>query len=301
MRVITVLAGFACLSALGAGSLAAATLRPFSEESFSVGTAGPACEAQGQAMGTLRTSVYDRQWAVLCADVAKPVGTAFVLRDGADARIAAAREETLDCASHADATHGVSCTGKTSGLPWRIYRQQTPRGTVIVEGYAAYNDALRLTFASLVEDRLVPGTISIANLGSGDALALARARAGIADPATLIGQGYRGNGAGSFAEAAEFFAAAPALFAGTQSTDRGTHEAQLHESLVNRALQLSNLGSFDQAASNFTAAKKNRPARSGANAPGAQLHSDRRDQSRPARRGVGHPCRPGPGFCPCRE
>lgn len=256
MRVISVLAGFAGLTALGAGSLAAAPLRPLTEESFSVGTAGPACEAQGQPMGALRTSVYDRKWAVLCADVAKPVGTAFLLRDGGDARIAAAREEALDCASTADAVHGTSCTGKTSGLPWRVYRQQTARGTIVVEGYAAYDDALRLTLASLVEDRLVPGAVSVASLGSGDALALARTRAGIADPATLIGQGYRGNGAGSFAEAAEFFAAAPALFAGTQSTDLGTRDIQLHEALVNRALQLSNLGSFDQAARNFAAAQQ---------------------------------------------
>lgn len=261
MHVTRFLTSFACMAVLGWGSAAysaAPTLHPLVEESFSVGTSGPACEAQGQAMGNQRTSVYDRKWAVLCADVAKPVGIAYALQDaaGADARIAAAREEPLNCAHDFDGRHGLACTGTRSGLQWRVYRQQTARGMVQVEGYAAYDDALRLTLASIVEDRIVPGSISIANLGSGDALALAKARAGIGDPATLIGQGYRGNGAGSFAEAAEFFAAAPALFAGTASTDAGTRDTQLHEALVNRALQLSNLGSFDQAARNFAAADK---------------------------------------------
>lgn len=271
MQVSRFLTSFACLAFLesialgsvtlasaGAAHAAAPVLRPLAEESFSVGTSGPACEAQGQAMGALRTSVYDRKWAVLCADVAKPVGTAYVLKNAADAdaRIGAVREEPLDCGRDIDDRHGLTCTGTKSGLQWRIYRQQTARGLVLVEGYAAYDDALRLTLASIVENRVVPGAISIANLGSGDTLALARARAGSGDAAMLIGQGYRGNGAGSFAEAAEFFAAAPALFAGTQPTDAGTRDTQLHEALVNRALQLSNLGSFDQATRNFSAAEK---------------------------------------------
>ena len=261
MRITRFLKSFAWLTGLGlpcAAFAAAPALHPLAEESFSVGTAGPACEAQGQAMGGLRTSVYDRKWAVLCADVARPIGTAYLLQDvaGVDARIAPQRQEVLDCDQNPDDRRGVTCTGTQSGLKWRVYRQQTARGLILVEGYAAYDDALRLTLASIVEDRLVPGSISIANLGSSDALSLARARAGIGDPATLIGQGYRGNGAGSFAEAAEFFAAAPALFVGTKPADTENREAQVHEALVNRALQLSNLGSFDQAARNFTAAEK---------------------------------------------
>lgn len=249
-----------CLATLTiSGTIGAkkAALRPLAEENFGVGTAGPACEAQGQSMGDLRASVYDRKWAIVCADVAKPIGAVYLFRNTAtgSARIAAAREEDLDCGNETPTETGLTCKGKTSGLPWRIYTRTTPQGIVIAEGYAAYDDALKLALTSIAEDRIVPGTISVANLGSGDPLALARAKASASDVPTLLGQGYRGNGAGSFAEAAEFFAAAPALFADTASTEPGTRDVQVHEALVNRALQVSNLGQFDQAARNFAMAE----------------------------------------------
>ncbi|MEJ2457089.1 MAG: CHAT domain-containing protein, partial [Novosphingobium sp.] len=256
---------FVCLVLLAqAGSLYAAArdVHPLEEESFSVGTSGSSCEAQGQPMGPQRTTVFDRKWLIFCSDAAKPVGTAFALHDpeNAAARIARVRDEALDCGDMADALgeDGMSCTGKTSNLRWRIYLRPTEmdgkQGLVAVEGYAAYDDALRLALASIVGNRVVPGTVSIANLGSADPLALARARAEATGVATLLGQGYRGNGAGSFAEAAEFFGAAPAILAGTDAIDPGTRDIQLHEALVNRALQLSDLGSFEEAARQFAQA-----------------------------------------------
>lgn len=254
------LACFAFIASLGTACLGAPALRPLDQENFSVGTAGSACEAQGQAMAGQRTSVYDRKWLLLCADVAKPVGTAYLFSDGSDLaqRMAATREEGLDCARDADAfaADGMTCTGKASNLPWHIFMRRTGHGVVAVEGYAAFDDALRLALVSITENRVVPGTISIASLGPSDPLALAKARASVSDVSTLIGQGYRGNGAGSFAEAAEFFAAAPALLADTQPADPGTREVQLHEALVNRALQLSDLGAFNEAARNFVMADR---------------------------------------------
>ncbi|MFD2579622.1 hypothetical protein ACFSTD_15625 [Novosphingobium colocasiae] len=78
----------------------------------------------------------------------------------------------------------------------------------------------------------------------------ARARQG--DAGTLLGQGYRGNNAGAYAEAAEFFATAPTLFddtvtAGDPDSDASLRDAVRHEALVNRALQQSNLGAYAQA------------------------------------------------------
>ncbi|WP_245829281.1 CHAT domain-containing protein [Novosphingobium mathurense] len=244
----------------GASAAAPALLRPSAEESFPIGNAGPACEVQGTAMGDQRRSIFDRRWVILCADVSRAVGTAYTFRDKADVlqRVAAGRTDMLDCpaGSEAPGVQGLTCTDSKSGLEWRIYVQETERGTVAVEGLAAYDDALRLTLRSLVADRVVEGPISIANLGASDSLSLARARAENSDPGLLLGQGYRGNSAGSYAEAAEFFAAAPAILADTTQVGVVSHEAQIHEALVNRALQLSNLGAFGQARRNFAEAEE---------------------------------------------
>ncbi|MEY4720884.1 MAG: hypothetical protein RIQ46_609, partial [Pseudomonadota bacterium] len=55
--------------------------------------------------------------------------------------------------------------------------------------------------------------------------------------------------------AAELFAAAPALLGPDNAADAGSRAATLHETTVNRALQLSNLGAFDQAARLFDEAR----------------------------------------------
>jgi CHAT domain-containing protein len=243
----------------GMASAAGAPLRPSVEESFPIGNAGAACEVQGTSMGDQRRSVFDRKWVILCADVSRSVGTAYALHDqsGAMQRVVAGRQEALTCpeGDAAFADGGMTCTGSSSGLQWRVYMRRTDRGTFAVEGLAAYDDALRLTLNSLVTDKIAAGPISIANLGSSDRLSLARARAANSDPGLLLGQGYRGNSAGSYAEAAEFFAAAPAILADTTTDGGVSNEAQIHEALVNRALQLSNLGAFQQARRNFAEAQ----------------------------------------------
>lgn len=254
-RSILVIAALAAVAVSPTAAAAPAQLRPSLEESFPIGNSGPACEVQGTSMGEQRRSMFDRKWVILCADVARSIGAAYALRDPAEAdrRVAATREEALDCqqGGTAFADEGMTCTGSKSGLQWRVYMRRTSRGAIAVEGLAAYDDALRLTLRSLVADRVIDGPISIANLGSGDNLSLARARAASGDPGLLLGQGYRGNSAGSYAEAAEFFAAAPAILAGTTQDGTVSREAQIHEAMVNRALQLSNLGAFAQAQRSF--------------------------------------------------
>lgn len=232
---------------------------PSGSERFAIGTAGSVCEAQGVAMGTARTSIYERKWKILCRDIARPVGTAFVLR-GKDpvTRAAAGRDEALECGAAgsvtiegAGAVSAADCRGQTSGLTWKLYSHNAAGMTYIVEGLAGYDSALRLAMANLVADAVVAGTVDVVSLGSADPLAIARARAAISDVDTVIGQGYRGNSSGAYAEAAELFAAAPALL----SNDALGNGDKLHELKVNRALQLSNLGAFDQSARLFAEAR----------------------------------------------
>jgi CHAT domain-containing protein len=232
---------------------------PSASERFSIGTSGSVCEAQGVSMGETRASIYERKWMILCRDIARPIGTAFALRGGDPLqRAASAREEALDCNTvgslaieGAGNVTATNCRGHTTGLSWTIYSQTTAGTTYVVEGLAGYDSALRLTMANLVADKPVAGTVDVVSLGSSDPIAFARARAAVSDVDTLIGQGYRGNSAGAYAEAAELFAAAPALL----SADASENEAKLHELKVNRALQLSNLGEFDQATRLFAEAR----------------------------------------------
>lgn len=241
------------------GQSALAREAPSSSERFPIGTSGTVCEAQGVAMGDGRTSIYERKWKILCRDIARPVGTAFALR-GSDpwTRATAGRDEALDCGTartvviEGDRTGSVAdCRGQTSGLTWKTYSHRARGTTYVVEGLAGYDSALRLAMANLVTDAVVPGTVDVVNLGSTDPLAIARARAAVSDVDTVIGQGYRGNSSGAYAEAAELFAAAPALL----SSNPSENGAKLHELKVNRALQLSNLGAFDQSARLFAEAR----------------------------------------------
>jgi CHAT domain-containing protein len=246
------------------GAARAQGAAPLVAESFAVGTSGAVCEAQGVALGAGRGSVFDRQWKVLCRDMARPVATLLSLR-GASALPQTAfanREEELDCAAEGGMdlpgtgpVLATRCRGRNSGLEWLRYVRRGKGGVQAVEGLAAYDSALRLALASIVANRVVPGEVTAASLDTADSLALLRARAMVSDAGTVIGQGYRGNNAGAYAEAAELFAAAPALLAPDEAADAGQRSATLHETRVNRALQMSNLGAFDQAARLFEEAR----------------------------------------------
>lgn len=248
--------GLAGVLAAGGGVPASAAegQAPSLADSFRIGNRGQVCEAQGMAAGTARRSVYDRRWALLCREVARPVGAAWFVRDGQRLAPGTGLDEALDCTGAGAAAGGAqvwSCRGKTSGLAYRSYVLGTGRGAYVVEGLEAYDSALQLTLQSLAADRVVPGEVSAASLGTGGGSAFFQAKAGVADADSLIGQGYRRNAAGAYAEAAQLFAAVSAdLGAGTADS-----AARRHERTINQALQLSNLGQFDQAAVLFAAAR----------------------------------------------
>ncbi len=237
---------------------------PLAGESFAIGNAGAVCEAQGVRLGKARTSLFDRKWALICRDVNRPIGSAYSLRTptGASERVAGDRATPLACEAAAPAqglTAGTMVSrcreggsGSTPGLEWLVYSAVSKGRTTVVEGIAAYDSALRLALASIAADQAVPGTVDIVTTGGSGSLAQARASLGEAD--LLIGQGYRQNNAGDFSEAEEYFrpdivsAAGGAVNATELATSR-------HEVMVNRALQLSNMGRYQEAARVFDEAR----------------------------------------------
>ena len=229
---------------------------PLAGESFAIGNAGAVCEAQGVRLGEARTSLFDRKWALICRDVNRPVGSAYSWRsgDGALARVAGDRPAPLSCdaALPADGLPSgttVSRCRESGGLEWVVYMAPGKGRTTVVEGIAAYDSALRLALASIVQDQVVPGTVDIVTTGGSGSLAQARASLGEAD--LLIGQGYRQNNAGDFSGAEEYFR--PDLVAATSgNTELATSR---HEVIVNRALQLSNMGRYQEAARVFGEAR----------------------------------------------
>lgn len=243
----------------GAAAAVAAPPPPSLADSFRIGTAGPVCEAQGvPAAG--RGSIFDRKWLLQCREVARPIGAAWTMRGGtAEQRLrrSVQREEELRCTPYSSA--GIAeapgaqvrnCRGEVSGLEYRSYLLPGRRADIMVEGLLAYDSALKLALRSLAADRVVAGTVDAASIGTGGGSGFFQAKASAADADALIGLGYRRNAAGAYAEAAEIFAAVSA----SVGAGNGQSAARRHELAINQALQLSNLGQFEQAAALFAKA-----------------------------------------------
>ncbi len=235
---------------------------PLEAQSFPIGTQGALCEAQGVTLGSARHSVFDRKWALICRDVSQPIGAAYSWRDVKDVqgRVGSSRGTPLDCdqlGTASGATRGVTirrCRDPKTGLQWTSYTAVSGDWVHVVEGLSAYDSALRLALANLMQDRVVPGEVAVVTTGGTGSLA--QARASVGDSSLLIGQGYRQNNAGDYAEAEEYFS--PELLNATQLKESPQAAALLaarrHELLVNRALQLSNLGRYSEAANTFAQA-----------------------------------------------
>ena len=246
----------AALTAMaGAASSPAAT--PLSvRDSFRIGTAGTSfCSAQSLTSDKALSNMFDAGYAITCRDAVLPVGKLYKLRDesSAAARVAAERGERASCAAASrssvqglGAIDMVECKLKDADVVYRAYQLRKGRLLYVAEGLGGYDSALRLGLRSLIADRQVSGEISIATTGLGDPAAFARVQAGTLAPDKALEEAYRRNNAGSYAEAAEFFAAASS----------GSSEAPLSraEALVNEALQKSNLGRFAEADSLFSRA-----------------------------------------------
>ena len=244
----------------------AQSLKPSLMDSFRVGTGGGAsCQAQSKSRDPAIAGIFDRAWTLVCRDAAQPVGQIFALRGESaslDDRIAKARGEICDAWSPAaiEGLAGVRQARCSGGVT--AYRTTAGKVTYHAQGLNAYDSALRLGLRIAVADKLLPGKLDIASTGSADTTAFARAQAAALDPQTVLAEGYRRNNSGNFVEAAQFFDSlqqqADAATAATAKETPAQRAQRLNEYAVNRALQLSNLGQFEQADALFEAARKYR-------------------------------------------
>ena len=218
-------------------------------DSWRIGNSGTSfCSAQSLTVDKALTEMFDAGYSITCRDAALPVGKLYKLRSAADAeaRLAADRAEHATCmAPRRSQVSGlgdvevIDCKLRDADVDYHAY--ELKRGGLIYasQGLGGYDSALVLGLKSLVVDQPMNGEISIATTGLGDPAAFARVQAGTLAPDKALEEAYRRNNAGSYAEAAEFFAAASS----------GSSDAPLNrsEALVNEALQKSNLGRFAEA------------------------------------------------------
>jgi CHAT domain-containing protein len=243
--------------AILAGAVPAPAATPLSvRDSWRIGSSGTSfCSAQSLTSDKALTGMFDLGYSITCRDAALPVGKLYKLRDNATA----AARVAADRASHAvcGPTHGgnvaglgavevTECKLKDADVVYRAYTLHRGRQLYAAQGLAGYDSALQLALRSLVADTALKGEISIATTGAGDPAAFARVQAGTLAPDKALEEAYRRNNSGSYAEAAEFFAAASAG-SGETATSRA-------EALVNEALQKSNLGRYAEADSLFSKA-----------------------------------------------
>ncbi|MEO1169665.1 MAG: CHAT domain-containing tetratricopeptide repeat protein [Pseudomonadota bacterium] len=237
-------------------------LRPSLEDSFRLGSGtGLLCRVQSRLTDPALATMFDRAYSIVCRDAAEPVGHIYALRTSTDAlaRLARLRAERVACAS-GEATDSLEtigaarrqdCTLASAPVGYTIYQHDGSDTVYVAEGLAGYDSALRLGLRSIVADQILPGTLTIATTGMGDAAAFARVQAGTLDSDQALAEGYRRNNSGDYAEAAEFF---ETLF--RRNADEGGPEAaeRAGEYLINQALQQSNLGAFETADATYARA-----------------------------------------------
>lgn len=260
MRIAQALA--AAFLLLIPSAVTAADSRPSLLNDFQLGGAngGIFCRVQSSGVDPALESVFDRAWSIVCPDAADAVGRIYALRTSPElalSRLERLRARRVTCqdkmalvtiedlrsVDHRD------CSLAESDVAYEIYRVTKGSVTYVVEGLTGYDSALRLALRSIVNDTITPGELDLAITGAGDPVAFARVQAGTQDPARALEEAYRRNNAGSYAEAAEFFAA---LLERTGSDK--TREQYAGEILINQALQKSNLGIWKEADLLFTQA-----------------------------------------------
>jgi len=262
---LTSLTSFIALATLSAVPPVRAAL-PSLADSFRLGSGGGVlCQVQVRAKDAAVSGIFDRAWAIVCRDAAQPVGSLYALR-GADAesRLAQLRVAKADCVSDGGGSveiEGVGATAlrqcrlKTDAVGYQVFTARKGRVLYVAEGLEGYSSALTLGLQTVIADRIVPGKVTVATAGVTDPAAFARVQAGTLDPDQALAEGYRRNNSGDYAEAAEFFDTLQARMSGERNG-----KDKLGEYLVNRALQKSNLGAFEEADALFAEAAREPPS-----------------------------------------
>lgn len=223
---------------------------PTLRDSFQIGSSnGALCRVQSDLTDPAFTGIFDRAWTIICRDAAQPVGRIYALRgEDALARVAA-RPGAPTCPAMPADVVSVDCRNYFGDLPGIRSVNRGSNATFIGEGLAVYRDAVRIALASIVERRIVEGTIDVATTSVGDAQAMARVQVANLPADRALAEGYRRNNSGDYAEAAVYF----------EALERRPLDANVgldpSEFSLNRALQMSNLGDFGEAERLFAAAE----------------------------------------------
>ena len=236
--------------ALFAGSSGSWATTPLSvRDSWRIGNAGSSfCSAQSLTSDRALTGMFDAGYSITCRDAALPVAKLYKMKNSAnaEARIAADRTQHATCEpprsgniAGIGAVDVIECKLSNVDVAYRAYELRRGSMLYAAQGLGGYDSALQLGLKSLVADLPLPGEISIATTGLGDPAAFARVQAGTLAPDKALDEAYRRNNSGSYAEAAEFFAAA--------SNGSENAPASRADALVNEALQESNLGRYAEA------------------------------------------------------
>jgi CHAT domain-containing protein len=221
-------------------------------DSFPIGSSdGILCQVQDRSIeNKAKKNMFDRSWAVVCRDSARPVGFVYSSRsreqDLLD-RIAPFRAEPVTCTAN-DAQASLSgfrhtaCHLTAEPVAYSQIVGQQDGVSYVAEGLAAYDSATLLALKSILQDTIADGKIDVASTSVEDPFAFARVQAATLKPDQALAEGYRRNLSGNYAEAAAFFETLQQRTSGMEGEDINPHEY-----LINRALQKSNLGEFAEA------------------------------------------------------
>ncbi|WP_417613729.1 CHAT domain-containing protein [Parasphingorhabdus sp.] len=222
-------------------------------DSFPIGNSeGILCQVQDRSIeNKAKVNMFDRSWAVVCRDSARPVGFVYSSRSAEQPlldRIAKNRREPVSCPEEQpsqaalDGFRHIAC--KISGEPV-AYSQivgEQDGISYVAEGLAAYDSATLLALKSVLQGTVAAGKIDVASTSVEDPFAFARVQAATLKPDQALAEGYRRNLSGNYAEAAAFFETLQQRTSGMEGEDINPREY-----LINRALQKSNLGEFAEA------------------------------------------------------
>jgi len=226
-------------------------------DTFPVGS-NALCEAQ-ILQPDPGAGLFDRKYSIICRDAAAPIGTLWVVRgkyaSDAEARFGGPGANCInsdkegmpdDLSGPLNDMRRLTCQMGSGIVRTELLVGEANGRTYAASGLAAYDKALQLGLASLVQDKTVQGSVDIPLTQTTDSLAFARQQAeAIAADQALV-EAYRRSNSGLFAEAAEFFAASAAALSGNSG-----NEARLNEALLQ-----SNLGNYAEAGRLFALTRK---------------------------------------------
>jgi CHAT domain-containing protein len=234
------------------GAATANSSSPILRDSFPIGSSdGILCQVQDRSIeNKAKNNMFDRSWAVVCRDSARPVGFVYSSRSGEQdllARISPHRSEPVTCsATEVRATVGdfrhTACRLAAEPVAYSLVVGSQDGTSYVAEGLAAYDSATLLALKSILQNTIAEGKIDVASTSVEDPFAFARVQAATLKPDQALAEGYRRNLSGNYAEAAAFFETLQQRTSGMKGEDINPHEY-----LINRALQKSNLGEFAEA------------------------------------------------------